>query len=142
MAMISRRGAALLLSVGVSMQLAGCTFIGLGVGSSIQRYRDVPVRDASAVRDCQSARVEFAPEPNHRFERMVEPLSADSENLHMRLRDGHGVTTSWQYVSQVKCRDGTYAMTGAAIGLGIDVLVFLFLSETRLFKCGLCLSND
>ena len=124
------------------MQLAGCTLIRLRVGSSLPRYRDVAVRDASAVRDCQSARVEFVPKPNHRFERMVEPLSADSENLHMRLRDGREMTTSWQYVSQVSCRDGTYATAGAALGLAIDVVVFLFLLETPVLKCGLCLSDD
>jgi len=114
----------------------GCSLIGLGVGSSAPRYRDVPRGEIPVVRDCEHARVDYRLTPDEDVSRRVHVVRADADGLRVRMRDGHEITTPWSSIGGMSCRDGSYALPGLAIGLALDVVAAAFLVSSGIFEHG------
>ena len=122
-----------MLAAGVTASTSGCTLVGLAVGSSVDRYRDVP-REPVPPAPCERERAVLKPAaqasaggvrpPAARSVKPAEVVARTPTGVVVRERDAVR-PVEWTHVDFMQCRAGTYALHGAALGALADGAVLL-----------------
>ena len=96
---------------------SGCTVIGLGVGASIPKSRDVPKDEWASLGYRSHVELEIEGEVyGGRFRQIWEGR--------IFVETSQGVQSfSLERIDEVEIRTGTYWATGLAVGFGVDILV-------------------
>jgi hypothetical protein len=110
------------LSALVAVSASGCSLIGLSIGAATPLYRAEASGSVPSVASCRDVQLEFTRAPKDKYKVRAQLEQADATGLRLRLSDGQLVTSSWSQITEVSCRDGSYALTGLAVGLALDLI--------------------